>query len=360
MSRPQDETEEGLPGQDSFLDIVANMVGILVILVMVVGVRAAQSTPAPSPEAAVSGESATPAETLATGATRSDAEQLARELDATVRDLKRSQSEIEQAVVQVVNLRRESELVDARRLELNMVRAQIEQDLSDRRGKLDDVSQSVYDVQREITQTHIKLDELTQEQISYVQQPGEVEEVESVPTPLAQTITGDEIHTRLRGGRLAVIPVDELLDEVRYGPGLDYLRSQVTNGGEGVDVFGPIDGFRMRLSLQVYVESLPGASPMLAQQRRSLEQVAEFLPTSSQVGEPIEQALLPDSGFMKAVRRPRSQRPAVVVWIYPDSFGDLRILKRAMWELSIPMAVRPLDADDVITFSTRGTKSQAQ
>ena len=28
------------PGQDSFLDIVANLVGILIILVMVVGVRA--------------------------------------------------------------------------------------------------------------------------------------------------------------------------------------------------------------------------------------------------------------------------------------------------------------------------------
>ena len=28
------------PGQDSFLDIVANLVGILIILVMVIGVRA--------------------------------------------------------------------------------------------------------------------------------------------------------------------------------------------------------------------------------------------------------------------------------------------------------------------------------
>jgi hypothetical protein len=31
------------PGQDSFLDIVANLVGILIILVMVVGARARQA-----------------------------------------------------------------------------------------------------------------------------------------------------------------------------------------------------------------------------------------------------------------------------------------------------------------------------
>jgi hypothetical protein len=35
-SRPQIED----PGQDSFLDIVANLVGILIILVMVIGARA--------------------------------------------------------------------------------------------------------------------------------------------------------------------------------------------------------------------------------------------------------------------------------------------------------------------------------
>ena len=39
MRRRQKPNLEG-PGQDSFLDIVANLVGILIILVMVVGVRA--------------------------------------------------------------------------------------------------------------------------------------------------------------------------------------------------------------------------------------------------------------------------------------------------------------------------------
>ena len=34
-----EEDGDGLPGEDSFLDIVANIVGILIILVMVVGVR---------------------------------------------------------------------------------------------------------------------------------------------------------------------------------------------------------------------------------------------------------------------------------------------------------------------------------
>ncbi|HFB98564.1 MAG TPA: hypothetical protein ENJ62_05435, partial [Bryobacterales bacterium] len=36
----QPETHEAGPGQDSFLDIVSNLVGILIILVMVIGVQA--------------------------------------------------------------------------------------------------------------------------------------------------------------------------------------------------------------------------------------------------------------------------------------------------------------------------------
>src|SRR5690606_31693680 len=45
--------ESEAPGQDSFLDVVANLVGILVILIMVIGVRtrgAWQRTLAASPE----------------------------------------------------------------------------------------------------------------------------------------------------------------------------------------------------------------------------------------------------------------------------------------------------------------------
>ena len=63
MTRRRDEAIDA-PGTDSFLDVVANLVGILIILVMVIGVRArdamveaqaVQETPAALPAADVAG-----------------------------------------------------------------------------------------------------------------------------------------------------------------------------------------------------------------------------------------------------------------------------------------------------------------
>ena len=44
------------PGQDSFLDIVANLVGILIILVMVIGARATDAMVEAAPDRTVEAE----------------------------------------------------------------------------------------------------------------------------------------------------------------------------------------------------------------------------------------------------------------------------------------------------------------
>ena len=38
----QHDDDDSMPGQDSFIDVVCNMVGILIDLVMIVGVRASR------------------------------------------------------------------------------------------------------------------------------------------------------------------------------------------------------------------------------------------------------------------------------------------------------------------------------
>ena len=38
----QHDDDDSMPGQDSFIDVVCNMVGILIVLVMIVGVRASR------------------------------------------------------------------------------------------------------------------------------------------------------------------------------------------------------------------------------------------------------------------------------------------------------------------------------
>lgn len=346
-----DETEEGLPGQDSFLDIVANMVGILIILVMVVGVRASHVASLPS-TGANQGDAATSADS-------GDAGPIKSQLEEAVREALSQRREVEGKLSRAQQMRREAELADAKRLELSMMRSQLEQEIEQRRDALDDEKKSEFDVQRQIAAAQIKLSDLTQEQLALLDAPTEVEEIESVPTPLATEVTGDEIHVRLKHRLLAVVPVKLLLAEVEQR-GLGYLRRGLREKDSAADVYGPIAGFRMRLYLEVLTEGPPRSSPLHGPQRRTMVQMGEFLPASDELGQRVEQALLPDSPLMQLLRDRRLTHPALVVWAYPDSYDDLGVIKRSMWELGIPLAIRPLDMDQRIVFSSHGTKSSAQ
>jgi hypothetical protein len=342
------EEDDSLPGQDSFIDVVCNMVGILIVLVMIVGVKASSGDAEPA--AAATAASVKP--------TEPDASTLA-ELQATERAALEAAEEIETSVGKIKDLSVQSALIEARREELALMREAVEKDIANRRGKLNDKDQRQFDVQREIADAEIKLHKLTQEQISLMSQKSDVEQIECVPTPLAKTVTGEEIHARLRHGQLAVVPADELFNEVSRR-GADHLRNGLRDRNGAEDVFGPIDGFRMRLSVERYDAAVPGESPLAEPHRPTIVMQGVFLPTSEDIGQPVEQALLPDSQFMRALRAKRSATPAVTIWVYPDSYNELRTLKRAMWEAGVSLAVRPLADGQPIIFSTAGTKSAAQ
>ncbi|RIK75564.1 MAG: hypothetical protein DCC67_15130 [Planctomycetota bacterium] len=250
-------------------------------------------------------------------------------------------------------------MTDARRQQLALVKAAVEQDIEARREQLDEAGRRQFDVQRDIAAAEIKLHELEQQRMAVLAEPADVQEVECVPTPLARTVTGEEVHARLKHGQLAVVPVDDLLAEVERR-GAHYLRNNLRERNQAEDVFGPIEGFRMRLSVaRLEPAALPG-TPAAASERSQLVLQGVFLPTADQLGQPVEQALLPTSPFMNAIRAKRGSSPAVVVWVYPDSYGELRTIKRAMWEAGVPLAIRPLAESQPIIFSTLGTRAAAQ
>jgi hypothetical protein len=300
--RHDEPEDDSMPGQDSFVDVICNMVGILITLVVVVGMRVSQIVI--EPPAAV-----TPA-VVRTAA--GDATKLREELEVALRARRDAEYEIETALVQSTDMRINSAVIEGRREALSLLSA-----------------------------------------------PEEVEEIECVPTPLAKTVTGDEIHVRLRHGQLAIVPVDELLAEVERR-GASYLRGGLEQRNQAQDVYGPIDGFRLRLSVNRIEESpQPGALPGTPR-RAALVLQGVFTPTADDLGLALEQALLPSSPLAQRLRARKSAVGAVTVWVYPDSYAELRSLKKAMWEAGVPLAVRPLGDDQPIVFSTLGSKSAAQ
>jgi hypothetical protein len=348
--RHDDEPEDdSMPGQDSFIDVICNMVGILITLVVVVGMRVSQMVIEPATEVTPVAVHSTPVNT----------DELKEKLDDALRRRNEAADEIETAMMQATDMRLNAELVAARREQLVMVQAQVEKLIAERRAALSADAQKQFDAQREISESQVRLDQLMKEQISLLSTPADVEEIETVPTPLAKTVSGDEIHVRIRQGQLAVIPVDALLNEVEARGG-SYLRGGLQQRNEATDTYGPIDGFRLRLSVQRFSEPGAATTGSTAPRRAAIVISGVFLPTADDVGVPLEQALLPNSQFSRALRARRSAVGAVTAWVYPDSYAELRALKKAMWEADVPLAVRPLSDNQPIIFSTLGSKSAAQ
>lgn len=346
----QHDDDDSMPGQDSFIDVVCNMVGILIVLVMIVGVRA--SRPAEF-DAAM-----TPKKKAAQAPVDNhlvDASELMKEIE----EANKQTRELEQEAEQVADLVVQAAATEHRRQQLLLLQAAVEQQIAERRAQLDEAGKAQFDVQRAIAEAEIKLTELTQEQVSLVSQAPDVEEIECVPTPIAKVVGDEAIHVRLKHGLLTLVPSDALMAEAMSRGG-EYLRNGLRDRNAAEDVFGPIDGFRVRASV-VRHDSLPQGPTDVPQPKQSfLELRYTFLPVSEDIGQPIAQAILPNSQMMQVIKARRSSSPAIVAWVYPDSFGELRELKRALWNEGIPLAVRALDHRQLIVFSTMGSKASAQ
>ncbi|MCP4189585.1 MAG: hypothetical protein GY768_03035 [Planctomycetaceae bacterium] len=333
----RDDSDSGL---DSFLDIVANLVGILVILVMVIGVRAQ--------DALVDD----PANTISKPTT--DEIKKANQLQTATQDLTSNVREIEQQANQI------KELVDRRhseRHQLKVLLTAAKRELDTRSSKLDSESQSRIKLQSEALKLATALDEVRQQRDSLENEQEKTIELEHLPTPLAKTVFGGEEHFQLKDGYLTHVPLNVLTDQLKAEvPNKIWKLKQVP---EITETIGPMQGFHLRYTMyRKNYASISKAGPVV----RQVAELKEFVlvPMSSRLGEPADEALLPDSQFAQLIESFNSSRTVITVWTYPDSFGKFRELKRWLYERGFACAARPLPADQPISGSPRGSRSAAQ
>ncbi len=345
-----DSLDDEMDGQDAFLDVIANVVGVLIILVMVVGVRATHTAMNQRDNLASSAaEDNTPANLAKLQDQLKDARRQARIMH----------QEVTENIVRIATIARESALQDQRRTELNIHQTLVEEDIQRRRALLDESGQQQFDVQRDILQSRLQLDELTQAQLAIAQIPSEVEEIECVPTPLGKRVKGKEIHLRLRKGLVSIVPIDALEAEVPQH--VDDMMRRLQRRNEVVETIGPINGYRLKFRLRKETRAVASLSPALRQgERTHTEPYLRFLPSSDTIGQNVQQALMPGSRLMRQLAAVRRKAPAVTVWAYNDSFEDLRELRRSLSGMGFPVAVRPLLPGEHIAASPRGSRSVAQ
>ena len=339
--------------EDSFLDVVANVVGVLIILIMLVGAQASRSIlVAQSPQE-------TPAPESVVQATNLDLETLRTELEQATGTAKTSEQAVSNLILQVAKISNEANAYDNQRVELAMHRSLMEEDLGRRKEQLGEQQQREFDTQRQLLESKIDLDELTKEQFSLVSASETVTEVECVPTPLARVVEGQSIHLRLSKGLVSVVPFEQLLEEVQRN--IAGTKRRLQEQGQVVETYGPLDGYRLKLTIAQRKSSNSVGGPLVGQtQRMKIHWEAEILPMSSEIGQNVEQSLLPGGALHKHLMAQQRQRPAVVVWLYTDSFDEFRPLKRALWEMGFSMATRPMRPGSNIKASPDGTRAAAQ
>jgi hypothetical protein len=322
--KPQTDAEFG---SDSFLDVVANLVGMAGLRIQHAPAQAADETP--------------PIDLAQPRAAVHSLEDETRRLAEQAADLERQSAARRQQQEQLA-----AALV-ARRQELDA-----------RRAQLSGQAQQTLDAQRELASAPALVDQLQQDLDSTAAVKKRVE-VESYPTPLARVVQGKEEHFQLRGGRIAHIPLEELLARLKADAPSQFWK--LKDLPEATGMAGPIDGFRLRYTFQkveVPLEDQIAGKRLVG----SFAQLSQWtlVPSDNLLGETLEEALGPQSNFRSVLARHKARDTTITLWTYPDSFGEFRQLKKELYLLGFPIAGRPLPADAPIGGSPRGSKSAAQ
>lgn len=339
--RSLDPAAAGAPGQDSFLDVVCNLVGILIIMVTVVSAR----TQGAATQAAYA-----KAEAQAPSISEADVKAAA----AAVKDLEANVFEIES---QRQRVEQEAKLRAAHRDKMLLLKSAIEREMTLARAGLDETARAEFDLRRKLDDARHEMDDLTNIQRSLQQADPGPQVLRHYPTPMAKTVFGREEHFQLRGGKVTYVPLNELVEELKSEAPQKVWK--LKDSSETTETIGPLQDFRMRYTLkrtEVEVQTKIGVA------MRDSVQLDHFvlLPVSEDLGEPLDQALLAGSKLRLKLEKMPPRSTTLTIWTYPDSFPQYRHLREQLMGLGYTIAARPLPANHPIGGSPSGTRSSAE
>lgn len=341
-------------GHDAFLDIVANLVGILIILVVVLGTQTQRVTEllvdVPENESTVVDQESNPDIPSVNYASKDQLDrlgQMAIQAATAQRESLKLEANLKRYDYQIEQLRA------ARGKLLDMVTL-AEEAWKEKQTELDQSKVLSAKRQREIREAESQIAELagTKERLANEEAP--LVAVEHLPTPMAKTVFGDEVDFRLKDGRLSVIPVEPLLKQVR-----ESAQRMLTRDNATTETVGPMRDYIAEFVIEKQVGRVnrDGRSVMTVAGRIG---AIAFTPINENVGQPIQQ-VLSGSSFLDVELAGRDPtNTTITVWVFENSFAELRRLKEHLYARGFATASRPLTEGESIIFSSRGTKSKAQ
>ncbi len=314
--RPKREIEFSF---DSFLDVVANVVGIILRLILVAWLGARSYKPSVPPPAAESVQ-----EDIADLGEPEDP--LSPELERQRRELSRMQALLLEQLKQYESERGQLALS--------------ERELADLRARLNDLygEKSALEGSEKEKNRGFQTAALTAQELRERSQRvlAEIEALRKNPpprqtlryrTPISKPVQSEEWMFECRAGRVTLIDIGTLIDEALRG--MRAKSDQLRDRWELRDVTAPVGPFRLRYVIERERGAMDflGASPSPGGGFRIGLSEWELEPMDPHRGETLEAALAPTSEFRRVVDHIEPRQAAVTMWVYPDSFPLFRRLR---------------------------------
>ena len=335
MPRFRKENTEAV-NPDSFLDIVASVVSIMIIMVVMEGSRI-KNAPI---QAAIQSDPVT------------------AELEKDLHEERSLEGDIINSAEEIEHLKRESA---ARCLERDMLAtaaSALEQKVESHRRQLDEQKLQRFDLARSSSEARFQFDELARaRQLAETAESAPIV-VENYPTPISRQVDSNEAHFQISGGSIVHIPLEELLEQ--FQTDARHKAYKLTDLPEITETIGPVDGFRLKYTLE--------RRDTTAEEAKATGRMGSYvrlkkwtlIPVVDALGESPEVALNEGSAFRKALAKLRPGQHTITIWTYEDSFDAFRQIRKELYRLGFTTAARPLPHGQPISGSPDGSKSAAQ
>ena len=339
-------------GQDSFLDVVSNLVGVLIILIMVAGARVQRTASAPR----LSAESQ--ASELAVDTKTIEERRAEKEYVAAVEELEKLSEEVrsrQQTTVETneraETLKRQADLAELEYRRLVQLSAELDAALEGASRQKTAAEKEAFDLQSAIFEKEKRFADLQREKEALVAARPKAIVLENVPTPISQRVAdGHEGFFCLKHGRLSHVPINEFQERVMLK--FKGYRGDMTPR-EMQEKIGPVDNYVFNYDVELGTRRDGDGTSYYFEFK-----YGECVPTSDLIGEPVDDALASrESVFCQRLLKYVREDTTITIFVYPDSYGYLNDVKRFLFSLGYMTALRPLPDGVPISLSPNGTAS---
>jgi hypothetical protein len=355
MIRRQRRPREIAFSFDSFLDVVANVVGIIIRLILVVWVGARSYgtlTAVPPPASATSQKARKSGE---------PEDPLQQELARHRRELAATQARLLEQLRQVRSVQTREEqarsklgVLAARRRELDQQRAKIDRQSADHQSAAQAAALSLAELRQKTERLRVEIRELEK-------QP-RLKQTLRYHTPVSEPVDAEEIMFECRRNRVTFVDTAALLGEVKRS--LDEKGKLLQTQWQVQDVAGPVGAFRLHYTLERQRSLFDSIGRPAAPAGRTGFSYGlsewHLEPLTDQRGEAETTALAEGSEFRQVVDLLDPRQTVVTLWVYPDSFALYRRLRDYLYERDVVVAGRPLPEGATISCSRQGSRSRGQ